>query len=92
MIEIDGSFGEGGGQVLRTAVALSALLGKQIHIKNIRSRRPNPGLRAQHMTAVKAVAALCDAETNGLQLGSSELSFTPRRTMSGSFQVDVGTA
>lgn len=92
MIEIDGSFGEGGGQVLRTAVALSALLGKRLHIKNIRVKRPNPGLRPQHMTAVKAVAALCDAETSGLQIGSTELSFTPRRTMSGSFKFDVGTA
>jgi len=92
MIEIDGSFGEGGGQVLRTAVALSALLGKKVHIKNIRAKRPNPGLRAQHMTAVKAVAALCDAETSGSLIGSTELFFAPRKTVSGSFKFDVGTA
>jgi len=92
MIEIDGSFGEGGGQVLRTTVALSALLGKEIHVKNIRARRPNPGLRAQHMTAIKAVAALSDAETSGLELGSSDLFFIPRRKTSGSFKFDVGTA
>lgn len=92
VIEIDGSFGEGGGQVLRTAVALSALLGKEVHINNIRAKRPNPGLRAQHMTAIKAVAALSDAETRGLQIGSTDLFFTPRRKMSGSFTFDVGTA
>jgi len=92
VIEIDGSFGEGGGQVLRTAVALSAVLGREIHITNIRAKRPNPGLRAQHMTAVKAVAALCDAETSGFQVGSTELFFAPRKIVSGSFSFDVGTA
>jgi RNA 3'-phosphate cyclase len=92
VIEIDGSFGEGGGQVLRTAVALSALLGREVHVKNIRSKRPTPGLRAQHMTAIKAVAALSDAETRGLELGSTDLFFTPRKKMSGSFVFDVGTA
>ena len=92
VIEIDGSFGEGGGQVLRTTVALSALLGKEVHVKNIRAKRPNPGLRAQHMTAIKAVAALSGAETRGLELGSTNLFFIPRRKMSGSFKFDVGTA
>jgi RNA 3'-phosphate cyclase len=92
MIEIDGSFGEGGGQVLRTTIALSALLGKAVHVKNIRGKRPNPGLRAQHMTAIKAVAALSDAEIRGLQIGSTDLYFTPGKKMSGSFKFDVGTA
>ena len=91
-IEIDGSFGEGGGQVLRTTIALSALLGKEVYIKNIRGKRPNPGLRAQHMTAIKAVAALSAAETRGLEIGSTELYFTPRKKVSGSFKFDVGTA
>jgi len=92
VIEIDGSFGEGGGQVLRTTVGLSALLGKQVHVRNIRAKRPNPGLRAQHMTAIKAVAALCNAETRGLELGSTDLFFTPRGKVTGSFKFDVGTA
>lgn len=92
MIEIDGSFGEGGGQVLRTAVALSALLGKEVHVRNIRAKRPTPGLRAQHLTAIKAVAVLSDAQMRGLDLGSTDLFFTPRRKMSGSFKFDVGTA
>jgi len=92
VLEIDGSFGEGGGQVLRTTVGLSALLGKEVHIKNIRAKRPNPGLRAQHMTAVRAVASISDAETRSLEIGSTELFFTPRRKLSGSFKFDVGTA
>jgi RNA 3'-terminal phosphate cyclase (ATP) len=92
MIEIDGSLGEGGGQVLRTAIALSALLGKDVHVKNIRGKRPNPGLRAQHMTAIMAVAALSDAEARGLKIGSTDLYFRPRKKMSGSFKFDVGTA
>jgi RNA 3'-terminal phosphate cyclase (ATP) len=92
MIEIDGSLGEGGGQVLRTTVALSALLGRDVSVSNIRAKRPNPGLQPQHMTAIKAVAALSGAETRGLQIGSTDLYFTPKRKMSGSFKFDVGTA
>jgi RNA 3'-terminal phosphate cyclase (ATP) len=92
MIEIDGSLGEGGGQVLRTTVALSALLGRDVYVRNIRAKRPNPGLQAQHVTAIKAVAALSDANLKGLEIGSTDLSFTPRKKMSGSFKFDVGTA
>lgn len=92
MIDVDGSFGEGGGQVLRTTVGLSALLGEQVHVSNIRAKRPNPGLRAQHMTAIKAVAALSDAETRGLEIGSTDLFFAPKKRASGSFKFDVGTA
>ena len=66
MIEVDGSFGEGGGQIIRTAVALSAITGEPVEIRNIRANRPNPGLQAQHLNAVKAVAAMTDAETEGL--------------------------
>ena len=77
MINIDGSFGEGGGQVLRNAVALSALTGEDIRIKNIRAKRDKPGLAAQHLTAVKGVASLCSAEVEGLELRSTELVFRP---------------
>lgn len=73
-------------------MGLSALLGREVHVKNIRAKRPNPGLRAQHITGIKAVAALSDAETKGLELASTDLFFTPRRKMSGSFKFDVGTA
>lgn len=92
MIEVDGSFGEGGGQVVRTSVALAALLSRDVRVVNIRAKRPNPGLRAQHITAVKAVAALCDAITEGLDMNSTELTFKPRRRMHGEFRFDVGTA
>ncbi len=92
LIDIDGSYGEGGGQVLRTSLALSALLEKDVRVTNIRAKRPNPGLRAQHITAVKAVGALCEAEIEGLELGSSSLVFRPRRRLSGKLFFDVGTA
>ncbi len=92
MVEIAGDMLEGGGQIVRTAVALAALLGKEVRIIKIRDRRPNPGLQAQHVTAVKAVAAVCSAETEGLTQGSRELVFRPRGHVAGKFRFDVGTA
>ncbi|MFX0097627.1 MAG: RNA 3'-terminal phosphate cyclase [Candidatus Hodarchaeota archaeon] len=92
MIEIDGSFGEGGGQVLRTSVALSASVMKPVKIIRIRAKRPNPGLRPQHLTGIKAVAALVDAEIAGTTIGSSEVAFSPKTRRSGSFGFNVGTA
>ena len=92
MIEIDGSYGEGGGQLLRTAVALAAITGQTLRVRNVRARRSNPGLAAQHLAAVKAVAALCDAEVEGLQVKSQEIVFRPDRLHGGEFQFDVGTA
>lgn len=92
MIEVDGSFGEGGGQVLRTAVALAAVLSKDIHVFNIRAGRAEPGLRAQHMTGVKAAAELCSSELEGLRVGSTEFTFKPGKLRTGSFRFDVGTA
>lgn len=76
---IDGSFGEGGGQILRTAVGLAAITGRPIRIEKIRAGRPKPGLGAQHLAAVRAVAAVCDAELSGDSLGSQTLRFHPRR-------------
>jgi RNA 3'-terminal phosphate cyclase (ATP)/RNA 3'-terminal phosphate cyclase (GTP) len=92
MREIDGSFGEGGGQLLRTAVALAAITGQAVRINNIRARRSNPGLAPQHLTAVKAVAALCDAQVDGLQVKAQEILFRPGPLKSGHFRFDVGTA
>jgi len=92
MMEVDGSIGEGGGQVLRTSVALSALTQKPIIVKNIRAKRDKSGLRNQHMTAIKAVAAIVDADVDGLELGSSEITFAPKRWTGGEFKFDIGTA
>jgi len=92
MIEVDGSFGEGGGQVLRTAVALAAVLSKDIHVLNIRAGRAEPGLRPQHMTGVKAAAELCSSELEGLRVGSTEFTFKPGKLRAGTFRFDVGTA
>ena len=92
MIEVDGSFGEGGGQIIRTAVALSAITGEPVEIRNIRANRPNPGLQAQHLNAVKAVAAMTDAETEGLKLRSTRLKFVPQRRKALRTEIDIGTA
>ena len=92
MIEIDGSYGEGGGSVLRMATALSAVTSKPVHITNIRSGRPKPGLMAQHMNAVKSVADLSDATVKGLEVGSTEISFTPKSLNGGIYRIDIGTA
>jgi len=90
-IEIDGSYGEGGGQVLRTALTLSALTGKSTHIHKIRAGRKNPGLAPQHLTGVLAAAAICKAEVRGTEIGSTEVLFTPRprATEEGFFEFDV---
>lgn len=92
MIEIDGAHGEGGGQLVRTAVAVAAARRVPIRITNIRARRAVPGLAAQHLAAVRAVAALSDARCDGAQLRSTTLTFEPRRLRGGEVDIDVGTA
>jgi len=92
MIEIDGSIGEGGGQVLRVCLALSALTRKPITIKNIRVNRTNPGLRSQHLTAIRAVAEVTAAKVSGLAIGSSKLVFSPGPIHGGTFHFDAKTA
>jgi RNA 3'-phosphate cyclase len=92
MIEIDGSHGEGGGQILRTAISLSAVRQEPVKIWNVRAGRPNPGLSAQHVTSIEAVAELCDAEVDGLFQGSKEITFRPGQIVGGDFEFDVGTA
>ncbi len=91
-VRIDGSYGEGGGQILRTSIAMSALLGKPVEVVNIRAKRANPGLQPQHLTGVLAAAALTDAETEGAVKGSTRLLFKPRALKCGSFNIDIGTA
>ena len=92
MIEIDGSHGEGGGQLVRTAVALSAVTGKAIRIVNARAKRGNPGLAPQHVAAVRAVAEVCAADTQGLELRTLSFTFAPRKLKGGTYRFDIGTA
>jgi RNA 3'-terminal phosphate cyclase (ATP) len=93
VIEIDGSLGEGGGQIIRTSVSLAAITGRTVQITNIRARRSKPGLHAQHLTAVRAAAALCGAELKGAEMGSQFLRFTPGPlTQETEFSFDGGTA
>jgi RNA 3'-phosphate cyclase len=92
MIAIDGALGEGGGQVLRTAIALAAARGIPLQIRRIRARRKPPGLRAQHLTAVSALAAVCGADVRGASLGSQELTFVPGPVRPGAYRFDIGSA
>lgn len=92
MIEIDGSFGEGGGQIVRTAVAFSAVTGKPVRIENIRADRPNPGLSPQHVKAILALAEICDARVEGAKPRSLEITFRPGKIKGGSYEIDIGTA
>ncbi|MFN3763531.1 MAG: RNA 3'-terminal phosphate cyclase [Anaerolineae bacterium] len=90
MVSIDGSIGEGGGQVLRTALTLSALTGRPVEIANIRAGRPNPGLQPQHLTAVQAAAAICRARVEGAELGGQTLRFAPQSApLPGAYTFDV---
>ncbi|HET9042845.1 MAG TPA: RNA 3'-terminal phosphate cyclase [Burkholderiales bacterium] len=92
VIEIDGSHGEGGGQTVRTAVALSAITGKSVRLQNVRANRDRPGLAPQHLAAVRAVGSLCAAEYTGLALRSQAFTFAPGALRGGAFRIDVGTA
>ena len=92
MIEIDGSQKSGSGTILRLSVALAAILGKPLHIYNIRQNRPQPGLRPQHLEAVLTAAKLCNAEVRGAELNSRELWFTPRKIKGGKIEAEIGTA
>jgi RNA 3'-terminal phosphate cyclase (ATP) len=92
MIVLDGSQGEGGGQVLRSALSLSLITGQAFRLEHVRARRTPPGLKAQHLTCVIGAAALGDAEVEGATLGSQTLTFHPRALRGGEFRFDVGTA
>jgi RNA 3'-phosphate cyclase len=86
---IDGSHGEGGGQILRTSLSLAALRGQAVRIEKIRAQRSKPGLRPQHLTALKALAAVTQAEVSGDAIGSTSLTFKPHSISSGNYTFDV---
>ncbi|MEM2842575.1 MAG: RNA 3'-terminal phosphate cyclase [Candidatus Bathyarchaeia archaeon] len=89
---VEGDLLEGGGQIVRTSVALAALFNKEVKIINIRGKRSPPGLKAQHIAGIKAVAAISKAYIEGLKEGSKELIFKPASRASGEFNFNVGTA
>ncbi len=93
MMTIDGAQKSGSGTIVRYAVALAALLGRPLRVINARAKRPKPGLRPQHLAAVRACAELCEGTTEGLSVGSQEFTFVPgRRICGGAFTWDIGTA
>jgi len=92
VIELDGSTGEGGGQILRTALALSMCTGKAVAIQRIRAKRVKPGLMRQHLTCVQAAAAVCSAKVDGAELGSQTLVFEPGEVRADDYTFNVGTA
>jgi len=90
LIVIDGSYGEGGGQIVRTTLSLATLLGTPVRITNVRAGRPRPGLQAQHLTAVQMAAQVCDAAVSGAELGATTLHFVPgSRPRAGAYTLDV---
>ena len=91
-LKIDGSYGEGGGQIIRTAVTLSSITGKAVEIENIRKNRDVPGLRPQHLTGIKILAKICNAKVDGLHVGSTVLRFLPSKISDTALKENVGTA
>src|SRR5436305_4704028 len=92
LITIDGSQGEGGGQILRSSLALSMLTGKAFRIEKIRANRDKPGLMRQHLTAVNSAAAICSAAVEGAAIGSRQLTFTPGAVKPGDYTFSTGSA
>lgn len=93
MIEVDGGEQSGSGTIVRYSLALATLLQQEVHVYNIRAKRPNPGLRAQHVSAAKALAELSQGESRGAEVGSREMWYRPGGpVLPGSYEWDVGTA
>ncbi len=92
LIEIDGSYGEGGGQIIRTALAFSAILRKPIRVRHIRAGRKNPGLQPQHLKAVEASVRITEGRVEGLKLGSDTVTFIPQNIVPGDYRFEIGTA
>jgi RNA 3'-terminal phosphate cyclase (ATP) len=92
MLHIDGSTGEGGGQVLRSSLALAILTRQSVHLTNIRARRAKPGLQPQHLESVRAAAQICGGQVHGAALNSQQLLFEPGEVHAGRYRFDIGTA
>lgn len=92
MIKVDGSYGEGGGQILRTAISLSCITGKPVEINRIRANRSKPGLAMQHLKGIEAAKMISNAEVEGVQVGSTRVVFKPKDIKSGQYDIDVQTA
>jgi len=92
MITIDGSQGEGGGQILRSSLALAAITGTAVRIERIRASRPKPGLQRQHLVAVQAAARVCNGQLEGAELHSREVTFIPQAPCAGTYAFDIGSA
>ena len=93
MIEIDGNQKSGSGTIVRDVVPFSILVGQEIHLKNIRAKRDNPGLRPQHLKAIEASAQICRGQLEGAAIDSMEIRFKPQGPIKGGeFDWDIGTA
>ena len=92
LLNIDGSQGEGGGQIIRSSLALSMCLGKPFQITHIRANRDRPGLQSQHLTAVTSARTIVDADVEGAQIGSQRLVFIPKHVRPGDYHFSIGTA
>lgn len=92
IIEIDGAYGEGGGQILRTALACSTILKKPIRIKRIRAGRKNPGLQPQHLKSIEALMLMSKGRAEGISIGSDTITFFPGEIVPGEYEFDIGTA
>jgi RNA 3'-terminal phosphate cyclase (ATP) len=92
MITIDGSQGEGGGQILRSSLSLSAITGTPVRLVDIRARRPKPGLQRQHLACVQAAGRICNAQVDGAELGAREVTFAPQGIVAGNYHFAIGSA
>lgn len=92
VLEIDGSYGEGGGQIVRTALFLSTLLGIPVRVYNIRKKREKPGLKVQHLSIVNLLKRFAKAKVEGDKLGSTELFYKPQKLKGGTYEVNFDTA
>src|SRR3989338_6124094 len=92
MLGIDGSYLEGGGQILRTSLALSCLTLQSFEIINIRKGRPNPGLQPQHLACIRVLEEFCNASSEGAEIGSQQIVFYPGKPQSRTLSFDIGTA